>query len=165
MIYHEYECIYVARPELGEEEVTRLHARVETAIGESEGRVLVSEDWGQRKLAYPIKRHNFGVYRYLNYVANGETPSKVERIIRLEDNLIRFITVKLADSVDPDNCQEIAEARQAKRVAQRELEAAEAAARAERWANSDNKQGDSSPSRDDSDGNDDASKESDVVEE
>jgi ribosomal protein S6 len=69
--------------------------------------MFVSDSWGCLKLAYFICKHNYGFYIYLNYVGLAELPHELERIIRLDDTIIRFLTVKLDDEVmDVDGIQE-----------------------------------------------------------
>lgn len=68
--------------------------------------MFVNDNWGQRKLAYPIQRHNSGFYVYFNYAGPAELPAELERIIRLDDSIIRFLTVKLDDNIDPEAAAE-----------------------------------------------------------
>ncbi len=116
MIFHEYETIYVTRPELPEAETKRLHDRFRAIIAENHGTILADEDWGRRKLAYPIKKHHSGHYTYINYVGPADLPREFERVLRLEDNLIRFLTVRLAEHVDPEERRAVAEERKARRA-------------------------------------------------
>lgn len=99
MIRHEYETIYVTRPDLTEEDQTRIDDKLLNLISNDGGDLLVHESWGRRKLAYPIRRQLQGTYKYLHYVAPAELPQELERIMRLEDSLIRFLTVKLGENV------------------------------------------------------------------
>ena len=122
---HEYETIFVMRPELPTDERSRLSEKLSGVISKGEGSVLVSEEWGKKRLAYPIKKHNHGEYTYLNYVGPAELPLELERNIRLEDNLIRFLTVVLERNVDPEERQVIAEERQRKRAEKAESDRAE----------------------------------------
>ena len=99
-LQHEYETFYVTKPELPDDEVTRISEKLLGAIERLKGSLLVSEDWGRRKLSYPIARQNHGHYIYLNYVGPAALPVELERSMGLEDNLIRFLTVKLGEDVD-----------------------------------------------------------------
>lgn len=112
MILNEYETIYVARPDLTEDVMTKLTSRFEQLVGENAGTILVTDDWGKRKLAYPISRHQRGHYIYLNYVGPAAIVAEVERNLRNEDQLLRFLTVKLGDAVDVDVSRQLAEERQ-----------------------------------------------------
>lgn len=102
MIRHEYETIYVTRADLTEDDQTRIDDKLQGIIAAG-GEVLAFESWGRRKLAYPIRRQLQGTYKYLHYVAPAELPNELERNMRLEDSLIRFLTVRLGENVMPDD--------------------------------------------------------------
>jgi small subunit ribosomal protein S6 len=111
LILNEYETIYIARPDLTDDVMTKITARYEQVITNNAGVILVSEDWGKRKLAYIISKHQRGHYIYLNYVAPATLVAEVERNLGLEDQLLRFLTVKLEDAVEVDARRAIAEER------------------------------------------------------
>ena len=110
-LQHEYETFYVTKPELPDDEVNRISEKLLGAIERFKGSLLVSEDWGRRKLSYPIARQNHGHYIYLNYVGPAALPVELERSMGLEDNLIRFLTVKLGEDVDAEERRVMAQER------------------------------------------------------
>jgi small subunit ribosomal protein S6 len=112
MIYNEYELIYVARPELAAAELEKLSDKLTKVIAKKKGEVLVTEDWGKKRLAYPIQRHEHGHYAYVNFVGPAELPLEVERNLRIDDSAIRFMTVRLGENVDPEARKVLAEKRQ-----------------------------------------------------
>ncbi len=59
-LQHEYETFYVTKPELPDDEVTRISDKLLGAIERLKGSLLVSEDWGRRKLSYPISARTTG---------------------------------------------------------------------------------------------------------
>lgn len=111
MILNEYETIYIARPDLTDDVMTKITSRYEQVITGNNGTILVSEDWGKRKLAYTISKHQRGHYIYLNYVGPAALVAEVERNLGLEDQLLRFLTVKLEDAVEVEARRAIAEER------------------------------------------------------
>ena len=111
MILNEYETIYIARPDLTDDVMTKITARYEQVITNNAGVILVSEDWGKRKLAYIIAKHQRGHYIYLNYVGPAAIVAEVERNLGNEDQLLRFLTVKLEDDVEVDARRALAEER------------------------------------------------------
>ena len=115
-IIHEYETTFIFRPEVNDEELNRLRARFEAIITDRDGQLMVFEDWGRRKMAYTISRHDHGRYIYLNYLATSAAPAEIERIVGIEDNVIRFLTVRLAENADFDTSMAAALERQKKRV-------------------------------------------------
>jgi len=106
MIYNEYETTYITRPELSEDVQTQLFEKLNEIIERFEGQLFVRDSWGRRKLAYPIKKHNHGYYVYLNYAGPADLPKELERIIRLDDQIIRFLTVKLDGNIVVDDARE-----------------------------------------------------------
>jgi len=100
MIRHEYETIYVTRPDLEEAEQLRIDEKLKGIVANGGGDLLIFEQWGKRKLAYPIRRNLQGSYQFLQYVAPAELPFELERNMNLEDTLIRYMTVKLGENVD-----------------------------------------------------------------
>lgn len=116
MILNEYETIYIARPDLTEDVMTKITTRFEAVITGNAGTILVSEDWGKRKLAYIISKHQRGHYIYLNYVAPATLVAEVERTLGLEDQLLRFLTVKLEENVEIEARRALAEERKRLRI-------------------------------------------------
>jgi len=110
-VLNEYETIYVARPDLTDDVMTKLNERYEAVVTGNAGAILVSEDWGKRKLAYPINKHARGHYIYLNYCGPASLVAEVERNLGLEDQLLRFLTVKIEDDVEVESRRGLAEER------------------------------------------------------
>lgn len=131
MLLNEYETVVIVRPDLDDAETFEILDGLDGVITEHAGHVLLRDDWGKRKLAYPIKRHLKGHYFVVNYLAPNDLVIEYERKIRIEDRIIRFLTVKLGDAVDvPVRLEQAAEVR---RVREEEA-AARAAAEAEALA-------------------------------
>ena len=116
MMLNEYKTIYVARPDLTEDVMTRITTRFEGVVTDNGGSMLVSEDWGKRKLAYNIARHQRGHFIYLNYVGPGAIVAEMERTLGLEDDLLRFLTVQLDRDVDVETRRQMAEDRRRMRI-------------------------------------------------
>ena len=97
-----YETTYILRPNLGEDQFSEVIERTNTIITNDGGAIINLERWGNRKLAYEINKENLGQYIYLDYAAPGSTIQEIERIFRIDDRVLRFLTVKLIDSIDAD---------------------------------------------------------------
>lgn len=115
-LLNEYETTYVARPDLTDDVMGRITNKIQHIIADFGGTMLVSEDWGKRKLAYPIHRHQRGHYIYLNYVGPSVIVAEVERNLRLEDDLLRFLTVRIESDVDIEDRRVLAEERRRLRL-------------------------------------------------
>ena len=105
MIYSEYETIYIVRPELPDEAMKAISDKISGIIEKGSGIVLTLDDWGKRKLAYPIKKNNKGHYVYFNFVGPSDLVGELERNLRIDDQLLRFLTVKLGVDVDVETRQ------------------------------------------------------------
>lgn len=132
MLTHEYETVVIFRPDLDDADTRVIIDTLEAIITENSGTMLIKDEWGKRKLAYPIANHLKGHYVLYNFLGPAESVLEIERRIRINDNIIRFMTVKLDENVDiPANIASAAEER-----ARREEEARiRAAQEAERLAN------------------------------
>ncbi len=95
-----YETTYILRPNLGEDQFTEIIERTNAIVTDAGGSIIDIERLGIRKLAYEIKKETQGYYVYMNYAAPGTTVSEIERIFRIDDQLLRYLTIKLADSID-----------------------------------------------------------------
>ena len=94
-----YETIYIVKPDLADEESKALNARVQEIIGSFTGDIKKLEDWGLRKLAYPINKISRGRYMYLRFDGTPELIAELERRLRLDDRVLRYQSVKLEKEV------------------------------------------------------------------
>lgn len=92
-----YETICILHPDLTQEEVQGTIERYSALIGENGGEVTKSDHWGQRKLAYQVQGHSRGHYIYLLYTGASGTVAELERNLRILDQNIRYMTVKVDD--------------------------------------------------------------------
>jgi small subunit ribosomal protein S6 len=96
----EYETIYILRSDVDAEGAERVQARVADAVDREHGKVVKVEAWGRRKLAYPLGKIRRGVYVYVKYVGGGGMVAEVERGLKLQDAVVKFMTVQTGDEVD-----------------------------------------------------------------
>jgi small subunit ribosomal protein S6 len=90
-----YETIYIVKPDLVDDENKALTTRINEVIAKMNGEVRKLEDWGIRKLAYPIDKITRGRYMYLRSDGDAALIAELERRLRLDDRVIRYQTVKL----------------------------------------------------------------------
>jgi small subunit ribosomal protein S6 len=95
----EYETIYILRSTIDPDEAERIAARVREVIDRLGGKLLKVDNWGRRRLAYPIQRASRGVFVYLQYAGYEDLVAELERNLRLLDHVIRYQTVMLKESV------------------------------------------------------------------
>jgi len=104
-----YETIFILRPNLGEDKFTEIIERTGAIVAADGGTVIDIDRWGIRKLAYEIKKETQGYYVLMNYAAHGTTVNEIERIFRIDDQLLRYLTIKLADSIDEAGIDQVKE--------------------------------------------------------
>ncbi len=104
----EYETIYIVRPDIGDEEMAAIRERVESVIDNEGGHTLRFDDWGPRRLAYVIKdntegrKFERGHYQYYRYLVPPGTVTELERQLKLQDNVLKYLSVKLDDDLIPE---------------------------------------------------------------
>ncbi len=96
----EYETIYILRPDVDPESAERVQARVAEAIVRERGTLVKVEAWGRRRLAYPLGNQRRGVYVYVKYVGGGGLVAEVERNLKLQDSVVKYMTMLMSDEVD-----------------------------------------------------------------
>ena len=116
----QYETTFILRPNLGEDQFTEIIERTCGIITGDGGVIIDTDRWGIKRLAYEIKKEVQGYYVCLNYAAPGTTILELERIFRIDDRLLRFLTIKLADSIDADGISKEKEGFAAKAEAETE---------------------------------------------
>ena len=89
-----YEVVFIAASNTAADDLTKLKANLEHIIEERGGKVSKFDDWGSRKLAYPIDKHNDGIYTVIYIDGTGREIAEVERRLRVTDFVIRYLTVR-----------------------------------------------------------------------
>jgi len=95
-----YETTFITRSELSDEALKTLQDRLSQVVGNYGGEMVLSEDWGKRKLAYSIQKESRGHYTYFVYTGKGDIVHEIERNLRLHDHVLRFLTVNLEKEFD-----------------------------------------------------------------
>ena len=90
-----YEVGFILNPELTEEEEKKTLNSVLDVIKKSKGKVENIDEWGKKKMAYPIKKHHEGIYYFIVTDMDTEMIKKVETRLRLTERVMRYITVRL----------------------------------------------------------------------
>ena len=91
-----YETLVLLSPELAEEDRKNLLGNLIGIVEREDGKMVETDDWGMRQLAYPVEKQTRGYYVRLVYEAPGALVAELERNIRITDGIFKFITVKLA---------------------------------------------------------------------
>lgn len=90
-----YEHVVVTRPDISPQQVDALVEDITRVVSEMNGKVERTEYWGLRNLAYPIKKSRKGHYSLLNIAAPGNVMHEIERRLRINEDVLRYLTVKV----------------------------------------------------------------------
>jgi small subunit ribosomal protein S6 len=90
-----YETIVIIKPSSTEEEIESIIERAKGIIEGDEGSFIKVDKWGLRKLAYPIKKEQQGYYGLLEFAAIPRAVTEMERIFKIDDRILKFMTIKL----------------------------------------------------------------------
>ena len=91
-----YETMYILRPDIAEEEVTKHIEKYNKTLENNGGKVLDSQMRGKRRLAYPIAKHREGIYVQLSHQGDGQHIAKIEKAMRLSEDVIRYLTITVS---------------------------------------------------------------------
>ena len=89
-----YETMYILRPDIAEDEVTNHIDKYNKLLEEFGGTILDSQMRGKRRLAYQIAKHREGIYVQLSHQGDGQHIEKIEKSMRLSEDVIRYMTIK-----------------------------------------------------------------------
>jgi len=172
----EYETTVIVQPEISDEGTATILKKMDGVLEGGGATRLMCSDLGKRKLAYEVRKFQKGHYYVLSFLDDGKVVGELERTLRIEESVLRFMTVKVEDEVDDIERRKedarIAEIEQQKRAAEkaaREAEEAEARAEVERQAaeearanaSSDDDSDDADDDSDDDDSDDDDDRDDD----
>ena len=90
-----YETGFIATPVLSDVQTKELFGKFQGVITENGGQIVSSEDWGLRKLAYPIQKKTTGFYYLIEFEGEGDLVEKLETQYRRDERVIRFLTFRM----------------------------------------------------------------------
>ncbi|MCF0167198.1 MAG: 30S ribosomal protein S6 [Bacteroidales bacterium] len=91
----QYETVFIATPVLSEAQMKEAVAKYTSLITDNGGNIVYEEDWGLRKLAYPIQKKTTGFYHLVEFQANPEFIAKLETQYKRDERIIRFQTIAM----------------------------------------------------------------------
>ncbi len=94
-----YEELFIAKPDATEEELDALIEQMKTIITNGGGTVNKVEKWGKRRLAYKVGKYREGEYVLIEFQAEAEAVSEFERRLRVADMVIKFLTVRIDETL------------------------------------------------------------------
>lgn len=92
---NQYEAVFIMTPVLSDEQMKEAVKKFEKHLLDNGAEIVHQENWGLRKLAYPIQRKNTGFYHLFEFKAEGEVIKNLEVQLIRDERIMRFLTVKL----------------------------------------------------------------------
>jgi len=115
-IFNNYEMMVVAPSTITDDVLDSSFEKLTSVIEASGGALFVKDAWGKIRMAYPINKQRIAKYFLLDFAATADVPLELERLIRLDKNFIRFLTVCLDKNIsDLDAVKAAAEKRELSR--------------------------------------------------
>ncbi len=105
-----YETLFVVKPTLTEEEITAQINKIKDVLTKENAELIVEDVLGMRKLAYPVDKHLRGYYTVLYYKAEGSSIAEIERNLKINENIIKFLSVKYSKKKEVAQFEKMTEA-------------------------------------------------------
>lgn len=104
-IARQYETIFIAKPELSPDDIKTLSDKIKEIINQGAGQLAKFEEWGVRRLAYEVKKQNRGFYVFMGYFGSTKLVRELERNLKIDDRVIKYLTVKIGDASSAESVQ------------------------------------------------------------
>ena len=101
-----YETFVIVDSDLSQEQREQVVQRVEDLITQMDGYLVITDEWGERKLAYDIKKRSRGYYVRFDYCGLSPLVNEIERFFRIDDRALKYMTVLLDKAVDLEKIKE-----------------------------------------------------------
>lgn len=97
----EYETVLILKPDANKSQIKRIVTNVQEMFADGGASLISADNWGLRTLAYPIRRNTRGIYLYLRFLGGSDTVLNFEQKLRLTESILRYLTVKVDEDIDP----------------------------------------------------------------
>lgn len=95
MTKRHYESVVILNAALEDEQIESTLTRIQEILKTNGADISEVDKWGRKRLAYPIQKSKSGYYAVLRFEASSEIISELERIYRLDENIVRYLTITL----------------------------------------------------------------------
>ena len=92
---NQYETVFILNPVLSEDQVKEAVDKYAGLLKEKGAKIINKENWGLKKMAYPIQKKKSGFYHFIEYTAGGDAISPLEVEFKRDERVMRFLTVKM----------------------------------------------------------------------
>lgn len=91
----QYETVFIMTPVLSDDQIKEAVKKYQSFLTDNGAEIVYENNWGMRKLAYPIQKKSTGFYYLIEFKAEGDLISKLELVFKRDERLLRFLTVSL----------------------------------------------------------------------
>ena len=92
---NQYETVFIMTPVLSDDQMKETVGKYQKLLNDKGAEIVLENNWGLKKLAYPIQKKSTGFYYLIEFKAEGDIISDVELAFKRDERIIRFLTVKL----------------------------------------------------------------------
>lgn len=110
-----YETIFIVDPDISDEERAPLFEKITELIPQQDGLLIEFDEWGTKKLAYEIKKKIRGHYIRLDYCGTGPLVDEIERLFKIDERILKYMTVLLDKNIELDKIKEEIAAKEAEK--------------------------------------------------
>jgi small subunit ribosomal protein S6 len=111
-----YEVIAIVKSDLPDDDITALIERIQKIVTKRKGLIVKVDKWGKRRLAYEINKQKDGYYFLIELVGDGPIIDEIERNYKIDDRILKFITIKKEGAVTREGIDQEIAAAEAKRA-------------------------------------------------
>jgi len=105
-VKRDYELGFILPPEVNEEQTRAILDRVEQIVTNYEGQIVKVNQWGRRRLAYPIDHHRDGYYVFVDMILTPETVAELDRTLKVSDEVLWALNTRRSPQAVLNACQE-----------------------------------------------------------
>ena len=98
-----YETIFITDPDISEDDLDKFIERLTGIVDSFNGKIIRVKNWGKKKLAYKIKKRIKGYYFILNFLGNRDLTTELERILKLDDRVLKYLTLRVDEDAEIDS--------------------------------------------------------------
>ncbi|MFH2013324.1 MAG: 30S ribosomal protein S6 [Pseudomonadota bacterium] len=102
-----YETIFITDPDIPEDDLDKIVDKLTGIVGDFDGKIISVKKWGKKKLAYRIKKRIKGYYFILNFLGNRDLTSELERVLKLDERILKYLTLRVDEEAELDSVEEI----------------------------------------------------------
>ena len=102
-----YETVYIVNPNLDADSLGEVVIKFSDLIQKLKGSIVKINEWGKRKLAYEVKRFDKGYYVVLDFCGLPGVVKELERNLKLDDRILKYLTVKVDEEVNPEDLRAV----------------------------------------------------------